>query len=318
MAADSPAVDFLKGEGICEKRLKPEEGNTMKKTVLAAVVMILVLATVLGGCDEVQQSLSAGQVPAAVSSAQSAIPDTAVTAEQARQIALQNAGLDEKDVVFVKTWLDMENGRLVYEVEFYSGNMEYDYDIDAQTGAIVSMDQDLEWSAVGLRERLSGSQPAISEDQAKKIALEHAGLDETDVVFVRTGLDMDDGRLIYEVEFYSGATEYDYDIDAQTGAIGSMDQEIDYYASWAGANVQAAQQEVAAGLAGPVSQEQALQIALQHAGISQNQTSRLKVKKEFDDGIEQYEIEFHVGRTEYEYEIDVNSGRILKAEKDND
>lgn len=45
-------------------------------------------------------------------------------------------------------------------------------------------------------------------------------------MFLRANLDWDDGRMKYEVEFYSGTTEYDYDIDAVTGAILSCDREL--------------------------------------------------------------------------------------------
>ena len=67
-----------------------------------------------------------------------------ITLEQAKQIALTNAGLNANQVTFVKEGMEMDDGRTKYEVEFYAGNMEYDYDIDALTGAIISFDQDCE------------------------------------------------------------------------------------------------------------------------------------------------------------------------------
>ena len=59
----------------------------------------------------------------------------------------------------------------------------------------------------------------IDEAGAKEIALAHAGLKESDVDFIRVRLDYDDRRQEYEVEFYRGNVEYDYDIDALTGEI---------------------------------------------------------------------------------------------------
>ena len=59
----------------------------------------------------------------------------------------------------------------------------------------------------------------ITEDEAKKIALEKSGLDESEVTFVRVELDRDGGAPEYEVEFNVGRTEYDADIDAVTGEI---------------------------------------------------------------------------------------------------
>ena len=68
----------------------------------------------------------------------------------------------------------------------------------------------------------------IPEEQAKQIALQHAGLMESQVVFARTELDFEHGKHLYEIEFYSGQTEYDYDIDAETGDILSFDQDAEF------------------------------------------------------------------------------------------
>ena len=67
----------------------------------------------------------------------------------------------------------------------------------------------------------------IGEEEAKKIALEHAGLKEADVSHLLVELDFDDGVLRYEVDFRQGQYEYDYDIDAKTGNILSYDKDID-------------------------------------------------------------------------------------------
>ena len=67
----------------------------------------------------------------------------------------------------------------------------------------------------------------IGEEEAKKIALEHAGLKEADVSHLFVELDFDDGVLRYEIDFRQGQYEYDYDIDAETGNILSYDKDID-------------------------------------------------------------------------------------------
>ena len=66
---------------------------------------------------------------------------------------------------------------------------------------------------------------SISEEEAKKIALEHAGLTEADVTFVHVKLDRDDGRLEYEGTIYYNGTEYDFTIDGYSGAIRGWDVE---------------------------------------------------------------------------------------------
>ena len=70
----------------------------------------------------------------------------------------------------------------------------------------------------------------ISEAAAREIALGHAGLSEAEVAFIKSKLDYDDGRTIYDVEFYVGNIEYDYEIDAYTGDIRSYDYDIEFTA----------------------------------------------------------------------------------------
>ena len=72
------------------------------------------------------------------------------------------------------------------------------------------------------------TQPAasgISADRAKQIALSHAGV--SGASFTKVELDTDDGVRVYEIEFKVGNVEYDYDIDATSGAIISSSSEID-------------------------------------------------------------------------------------------
>lgn len=151
----------------------------------------------------------------------------------------------------------------------------------------------------------------IGEEEAKRIALEHAGLAEADVTFVRVNLDWDDGRQEYEVEFYKDNTEYDYDIDAATGEIRSFDSDAEYYTpgqTTQNSGVSSAQ----------ITEDQALSAALAHAGLSQSDISRLKVELDYDDGRTKYELEWNVDRTEYSYEVDASTGEIISYEKELD
>ena len=65
----------------------------------------------------------------------------------------------------------------------------------------------------------------ISVDKAKQIALSHAGVGSAN--FTKVELDTDDGVRVYEIEFKVGNVEYEYDIDASSGAIISSSSEID-------------------------------------------------------------------------------------------
>ena len=59
---------------------------------------------------------------------------------KAKAIALNHAGVSESKAYDMEIELDEEDGMLVYEVEFKSGGMEYSYEINAATGAIVKQE----------------------------------------------------------------------------------------------------------------------------------------------------------------------------------
>lgn len=143
-----------------------------------------------------------------------------ITAEAAKSAALAHAGLSADQVVFVKAGLDYDDGRLVFDVEFYSGNMEYDYEIDAYAGTVVSFDHDIEYYNIYAPSVDSSTQ--IGEEKARSIALaEVPGATADNVVKLR--LDFDDGRYEYEVDIVYGTMEYDFEIDATSGRILSRD-----------------------------------------------------------------------------------------------
>lgn len=67
----------------------------------------------------------------------------------------------------------------------------------------------------------------IGDAEAKRIALENAGLSEANVFDLDCELDLDDGTVHYDVDFKANGYEYDYDIDATTGAIIYSHADID-------------------------------------------------------------------------------------------
>ena len=67
---------------------------------------------------------------------------------------------------------------------------------------------------------------------------------------------------------------------------------------------------------GKLTPEQAQKIALEHAGFTADQVKRLRTEYEVDDGIPQFDVEFHQGDWEYEFEIHGEDGRILSYDKD--
>lgn len=155
--------------------------------------------------------------------------DQEISLEEAKAQALADAGLTEAEVTFTKERLDYDDGVRVYDIEFYTSDAEYEYEIDASNGSVHSKSTETFPAAQG-----SGNGGAdvlkegdIGAERAKEIALEHAGLTESDVRFVKAELDRDDRIVKYEIEFYAGMTEYSYEIDAVSGEILEYDVDRD-------------------------------------------------------------------------------------------
>lgn len=186
----------------------------------------------------------------------------------AEDIALEDAGIAYSDARIRRTEFDFDNGQYVYEIEFSSGGVEYDYTIKASDGTILWRDSELMDGYVANADQGQPQTPPaantqeqqpqtqqqpqqeqqpqtqqqpqtppqantnntayISVDEAKNIALGQTGLSASDVNFVKTKLENDDGRAEYEIEFYSGTTEYDYTIDAVTGTVLEYDMDSIY------------------------------------------------------------------------------------------
>ena len=147
----------------------------------------------------------------------------------AKAAALKDAGLSESDVTFKKTELDNSHGTQVYDIEFYTSDTKYDYEIDASNGTVLekSIEQfQLQTPPTDSAINSSGND-YIGIDRAKEIALNHAQMNESDVQFAKAKLENDDGVVEYEIEFYFGRTEYDYTIDAVSGNIIEYDVEYD-------------------------------------------------------------------------------------------
>ncbi len=182
---------------------------------------------------------SANIAPSAPATGTNTATGGLISAEAAKSKALAHAGLTANQVTFVRSQMDWENGRQVYEVEFYTNNKEYDYEIDALTGAVVSFDYDAEYytytppvtntgNTGNTSNTGSSNSSYIGEAKAKQLALKHAGKTANQVSFTRAYLDWDDGRAQYDVKFISGTLEYDFEIDAISGRIFEYDVDSIY------------------------------------------------------------------------------------------
>ena len=241
--------------------------------------------------------------------------------DAAKAVALESAGVAEDDAVFSTAGLDKRNGMDYYAVDFTAGGQSYEYDIDAVTGVVIDSssgggtaeppaagDDDGTASAPAAASpspsagQTTGGQAAataVTEEQARETALSHAGLTADQVTFVRSKLDRDDGRLMYDVEFYtSDYKEYDYEIDASTGEILSYDYDAEGYSY---------QPNATPGTA--ITAEQARAIALAEVpGAAESDIYEFETDR--DDGRLEYEGKIIYNNTEYEFTIDGYSGAI--------
>ncbi len=151
--------------------------------------------------------------------AEDKVVNAAVLSEdEAFQIALDDAQVAGTEVTNMRVRQETENGKVIYDVEFYAGVMEYDYEIDAETGAILEKDMEIEddFQAVDLA-------VSVSKEEAVKLLLEKVpGASEQNI---HMKLEEDDGRVVYEGEVLYDKKEYDFEISAQTGEILSWEVE---------------------------------------------------------------------------------------------
>ncbi|MBQ4119975.1 MAG: PepSY domain-containing protein [Clostridia bacterium] len=146
----------------------------------------------------------------------------------------------------------------------------------------------------------TSSSDNISKSKAKEIALKDAQLKESQIYDYEIELDRDNGVLHYDVSFEYEGRDYDYEINASSGKIISVEKP----------NVTSSEAKI--------SKSKAKSTALSHAGVKAADISRYEIELEKDDGIWKYEISFNVGYVEYDYTINAENGKILESEKDID
>lgn len=178
--------------------------------------------------------------------------------DAAEEFAILDADITWDEVSGLHTYLERDKGRYVYDIEFHAGQAKYEYEILAEDGSVLDKEvktsgtrtaaeqtesRQKEETDLQAADTASGqdtgdtaqaapqteSKPRyLSVDEAKKIALDHAGLTEDQVRFSTAKFDDDDSEgEEYEIEFYSGNTEYEYEIDARTGDIRDFSKEVD-------------------------------------------------------------------------------------------
>ena len=165
--------------------------------------------------------------------AEAGAPAMPIGRDAARTAAEQYAGTTALNSVTAEIDPELDESPAHYEVELHTAWGEFEYLVDAYTGKVLSGQKDLLSivSGQGDVSKPVDSKTTPSGDigyaKAKSIALNHAGVNENKAYDMGIELDDEDGRLVYEVEFKSGNVEYDYEIDASSGAILKHETELD-------------------------------------------------------------------------------------------
>ena len=262
----------------------------------------LMLAAALAGC---------GNTPAADQTAK-------ISMEQAQTAALDAANIEAADADISSATLSEVAGVTCYKVEFTAGDYTYAYSINAESGEVLEASyrdknaapadstQTDTTTASGVTTTQAQTAPntntstgAVDEAKAQEIALAHAGVNAADATITKSKLDYDDGRQIYELEWYANGAKYDYEIAVATGEIVNSGYE--------------AKTVVGIGNSATVSEATAKQTALARvSGATEKDIYEWKL--DYDDGRPEYEGKIIYGGTEYEFAIDAASGNVTEWE----
>lgn len=280
-----------------------------KKRIINILVVAVLACLILAGCGS----------PTSVKA-------QPIGLEAAKAVALDDAGLSASAVSFTTTGLDRQGDTEYYAIDFTSGDSSYQYDIDAISGRVIECrisqgtasaamaqsnaqtSQTQTAAAPGSTQssqsssvQTQSSGELIGEQAARDAALEHAGLSDSQVTFLKTKLDREDGRQVYEVEFYTeDYKEYDYEIDALIGEVYSYDYDAETYFQSSGSDSE-------------ITAEEAKALALaQVPGATESDIIEFKTDR--DDGRIEYEGEILYSGMKYEFEIDGYSGAIRSWE----
>ena len=249
----------------------------MRKKILAAA---LLLTLGLAGCSAKGQS----------------VQTDLIGEDEAKTAALTASGVAQDNATFTKTQLEKDDGKTYYEIEFTDADgVRYEYDIDAVTGTVIAYESEKKGTAKTQSGQIMTDASGEIDATAKQTALDDAGLTADQVTFVKVEREQDDGVTKYEVEFYAKDTytEYDYEINAQTGAILAMDADAENYAPQTST---------------VVSEDTVKKTVL--AKVPGASESDLKMRLETDDGRQQYEGTIIYDEMKYEFEVDAYSGAI--------
>ena len=154
----------------------------------------------------------------------------------------------------------------------------------------------------------------IGKDAAAYAAEQYAGTTALDSVTAEVDSELDESPAHYEVELHTAWGEFEYLVDAYTGKVFSGQKDLLAAVSTPNATTK----PTAPSDGADIGHAKAKSIALNHAGLSENQAYDMDIELDDEDGTLVYEVEFKSGGMEYSYEINAATGAILKHEAEID
>lgn len=160
-----------------------------------------------------------------------------ITEREAKSIAAGDAGVTEEQIQYIMVKQDWDDGRARYEVEFTAAGVEYDYELDASDGRILSADSEVidkgyrasQNGTTGSRNETGTSQTTpggVSIETAKQTVMDRIPGIDAGNIYIHP--DYDDGISLYEGEAYYAEVKYEFEINAENGNIISWEAESIY------------------------------------------------------------------------------------------
>ena len=299
--------------------------STPKKTV-SIVICLLAIAAAVGLGIAYVIGASAGKVDVTA----------VIGSENAQKFALADAGVDPASAQAVHVTYARFEGEFVYSVEFIAGETEYTYKINAEDGSVVRKE-----SRTAQPDSTVPVSAAITLEAAQEIALADAGVSREEAIFSRAEVGTESGLSAYLFRFYAANVEYEYAINAATGAVYVKKTGI-YRDSGAATTVpaqtnppsarpdptaeptlsQATEQPEPSESLQPTDRPSGMYIrmsaakstALDHAKVSAGEAHFTQARLDYEDGQAVYVLNFYTSAREYAYKIDARTGAVLSRE----
>ena len=137
--------------------------------------------------------------------------------EKVKELVLNHLKVSEDSISDYSVELDVEHNKVIYEVSFDVTNLEYEYELDAVTGEIISKQIKNENTANN-----TDTTNLIDAEKAKAIALEIV----PNGTIVEVDFDKEDVVPNYDVKVTDGEYKYEYEINAKDGSIITESKEL--------------------------------------------------------------------------------------------